>query len=74
MSCNSESKGVSNIPKGGCKTESATRYWMQIEAVTDVFNCADALDEIKMKLCPTKDQYDTLDSTKADERRLMTLF
>ena len=66
MSSNGESKGVSNISKWEGKTESATRYWMQIEAVTDEYNCADALDEVNMKLCPTKDEYDTLDPTKVD--------
>jgi hypothetical protein len=66
MSTESESKGISTVPKWDGKVESCAMYLAQISALAEYHDCGDALDPIAMTGCPTKSEFDLLQPTTTD--------
>ena len=59
-----DSKSVGNTPKWDGKADSLGRYLDQVEAIAEVYDCGDTLDKTAMDNCPTKTEYEALDTTK----------
>ena len=59
-----DTKSVGNTPKWDGQAELLGRYLGQVKAITEVYDCGDALDKTAMGTCPTKTEYEELDTTK----------
>lgn len=67
------SKAVS-APKRDGKQESESRYLMKFGAMTEYYDCGDALDPTLMGTMVTKSEYDALNQTMTDGKEKVKLW
>ena len=56
-----ESKIMSSIPKWDGKVATCAMYLAQVNTLAEYYNFGDALDEVEMRVCPTKAEYSVID-------------
>ena len=60
-----DGKSLSTVPKWDGAQDTCARYIAQVMALSEYYDCGDAMDSVAMGNCPTKTEYEAIGANPA---------